>query len=838
MRSHRVGLVIAPTGSGKTTLLAEASRELAADDITTAWLTLDRCERVPRYFLDHLAIAIRQALPGAGSEALAMLQGDTAPPEEVIGSLINDLTEAEKPLAIFLDDFQEADTPEVAGLLAYFLRYLPANVHVVVASQRDFPLSLSWARARDWAIELGWDDLRLRLDEVRTYLQETRRLDLSEAQVAELASQTEGWACALQLAAMAIGQQVTDLPQRSGSDFADALLEELFGRQSAEIQAFLLDTSILSRLSPSLCDTVTGSRESQRLLGELERAHFLVQRLDPEASWLRYHHLFATFLRKRLRAADPERAALLHHRAGDWYADHSFVNEALNHWLAAGAVDTAAALLTAHGQALLRNGEMVELQNWLDRLPADTVSRSATLATLYAWCGLLSGRPLAIRGALEDAQRALRLNPSSGSPTLANEWVMLRALAGVTRFDWFDVGEVSPDLPQVFGDQHPLQRAYAHVVVAYAQRAEGDLKAACASFREASELADADSLLSVSYIARYGLAIIDFLRARPEAALAELQAWFADSSRRAYWRTGGAAFLRTAQARVLMDLDRMPEAAGALDEAVTLLENIGAYGFHGIALTLRARLHAYEGRHDASLADLARARASAMPNRISRTLFRADLCEAWVRMQNGELVEAERLLSQALEMLVESAQTYGENVEAWQLLHCHWLLAARRAADAEVLAENAVTAARATGRTRSLIDFLLLHAIALQSRPDGTLAAMACLREARSLAQAGNVRLPFRVLGAALAPLLGGTEAEADRKDSAPPPTSLHQREAQILRLLEQGLRNKDIAARLFLSEETVKWYLKRLYDSFDAGNRVQLLAKVRKLGLLGDTVN
>ncbi len=836
VRTHRLALVVAPTGSGKTTLLAETCRLLDGLGERTAWLTLDRCERASRYFLDHLAIAIQIALPAAGREALAMLRGATTPAETVIGSLINDLTEAELPLTIFLDDFQEAETPEVANLVLYFLRYLPANVHVVVASQRDFPLSLSWARARHWSIELDWNDLRMNLEEVRSYLVDTRQLSLPDGQIVELAEQTEGWACALQMAAIALGQRVTQFPAQTGWDFADALLEELFSRLPGDTQEFLLDTAILSRLSPSLCDAVIAGNGSRQRLNELQHAHFFVQRLDDQANWLRYHHLFGSFLRKRLRHIEPERASRLHRRAGDWYATHRFINEALNHWLAADAYEPAARLLAEHGQTLLRNAEMPELENWLRRLPPAIIAASPVLSTLGAWCDLHSGRPLALHAALADAERAATSPAEHAS--LANEWLLLRALADITRFDWLEREAVDADLPNSFGDDRPVQRAFAHVIIGYAARHSGDLVAAWSSFRTASDLADADDLHSVTFIARYGLAVVDLLGARPESALVGLQAWFADSTRRAYWRTGGAAYLRAIQAVALMDLDRLGDAATALDEAVSLTDSCGAFGFLGIALTQRARLHAIEGRLDAAYADLARARVGAMPNHISRVLFRADLCEAWIRLRRGELLVSERLLTQAMAMLVESGQGGGENVEAWNIVHCQWLLAAHRPQEALALATAAETSARGAGRLRAVVEFLLIRAVALQHDPAGLAMGSACYRHAQQMARAGNLRLPFRLLAPYLVPLAASASAEPDDNLQAVAPNTLHQREAQILRLLEQGLRNREIAARLFLSDETVKWYLKRLYGNFEAANRVQLLAKVRRLGLLGETAS
>lgn len=833
--SRKLALVVAPTGSGKTTLLVDACQSLRMGGITTIWLTLDRCEFNPRYFLDHLAIALHQALPGVGQDALAMLQGDNSLSETVIGSLINDLTETEAPVVLFLDDFQEVDCPEVANLIAYLLRYLPANIHLVLASQREFPLSLAWAHARDWTIEFGWRDLQLSVDEVRAYLQETRNLVVSDELVADLTVHTEGWACAVQLAANALSQQMTELPRRTGADFADVLLEDLFFHQPAALQRFLLDTSLLSRLSPSLCDTVTDSQSGRECLAELERAHFFVQRLDQQGDWLRYHSLFVGFLRKSLRAREPERAVLLHRRAGNWYAANGYINEALNHWLAAGAVDQAADLLIVHGQTLLRNAEMRELEAWLTRLPAETIAASPVLSTLRAWCALHHGQPLVVRLATEEAEHAFATNPAGARPNLPQECELLRALAAYFRFDWLDCAALPRNLSLAFDESQPVQRAFAHIMSGQARRCAGDLAGARMAFMEAVDLADASVLLSPNHIARFGLVMVDLLRAQPLRALESLSQWFGDPSRRAYWRNGASAFLRTLQALALIDQDRLDDAGESIEEAIVLLEGAGTFSFYGVSLVVRARYRSITGRTDEAMQDLALARASALTNHVERTVFRADLVESAIRIQTGELSKAERLLEHARQILDESCQIEGENVEAWQSMQCEWLLASHRNIEAEELALSGENSARIGGRTRYLISFLIYRAIALQSRPGGIAPAWACLNEAKKLAEPGGVRLPFRLLAQALDPLTAPAEQGKSYADLLPMPNTLHQREAQILRLLEQGLRNKEIANRLFLSEETVKWYLKRLYDNFSVDNRVQLLARVRKLGLLGD---
>jgi len=839
IRTHRLALVVAPTGSGKTTLLADAFDQLEREGLATAWLTLDSGERNPHRFLAHLVIATQHVLTHAGHDAMAMLDNSNVVAEAVLGALINDLTLAETPLVLFLDDFQEVDSPEIASLLIYLLRYLPSNVHLVLASQRDFPLPLSWIRARSRVIDIGWPDLQMNLDEVRSYLLDTRALAISEAQIADLAAQTEGWVCALQLASIALFQHMTMLPRETGTGFADVLLDDLFSRQREELQRFLLDTAILERLSPSLCNALTGRNDGQSCLAELERQQFFVQRLDETGEWLRYHHLFGNFLKKRLASLEPERARLLGKRAGDWFAEQDQIPEALHHWLAAGAYEEAAEALSNHGRRLLRNAEFKELENWLVKLPASSLTASAGLSTLRAWTSLYLGRPLHVFTAIEDGQRALPSQTAPDSCALEEEWTILRALAGVTCYDWVDASALHPSLLDRFGEDRPLQRAYAYVVTGYARRNDGRLEEARAFYRRAAELADTDDVPSVHCIARYCLGAIELLQARPDKAMESVQPWFADPARRPQWRNGSAAFLRATQAMALLDQDRLPAALSIINDAVSLLESTGTYSFYGVALTMRAHILAIAGRREEAMADLAQARESAMPGRISRTYFRADLCEARILIGEARLVEAEALLGRARKILDESGQSTGENFEIWQNVQCEWLLASRRSTEAESLAQAAENSARNAGRERHVIDFLLWRALALQARPGGIAPAAACLRAAQELAEIGGVRLPFRLKAEGLAPLSATTGPEEGTPEAITPmPGGLHQREAQILHLLEQGLRNKDIAARLFLSEETVKWYLRRLYDNLQVGNRIQLLAKVKRLGLLGDTVS
>jgi LuxR family maltose regulon positive regulatory protein len=80
----------------------------------------------------------------------------------------------------------------------------------------------------------------------------------------------------------------------------DYLTEEVLDGQPEPLRTFLLETSILERLSGPLCDAVTGRSDSQQLLEQAERAHLFLVPLDEERGWWRYHQLFADLLQVRL----------------------------------------------------------------------------------------------------------------------------------------------------------------------------------------------------------------------------------------------------------------------------------------------------------------------------------------------------------------------------------------------------------------------------------------------------------------------------------------------------------------------------------------------------------
>ena len=301
-------LVSAPAGFGKTTLvsewlLAQAGAEPAP---RVAWLTLDEGDNDPTRFWRYMDAALQTLDSRLGESIRPALYAPQPPPFKLIlTGLINDIMTVGLPFIWVLDDYHHIESETVHEGINFLLDHLPPLVRPVIITRSVPPLQLARRRGQRTLCEVRAADLRFTLDEVSQLLNGVMRLGLAREDIAGLESRTEGWIVGLQMAAISL-QDVADphafVDAFRGDDryVADYLLEEVLQRQPVEFQQFLLQTSVLDRLSGSLCDAVTGRSDSQAVLSALERANLFVIPLDNRREWFRYHHLFASLLRQRL----------------------------------------------------------------------------------------------------------------------------------------------------------------------------------------------------------------------------------------------------------------------------------------------------------------------------------------------------------------------------------------------------------------------------------------------------------------------------------------------------------------------------------------------------------
>ena len=754
-------LVCGPAGFGKSSLLADWVRD---EGRAVAWLSLDEGDNDPVRFWRHVTAALDGILPGVAERAAALVGGGASTSiRAAVTALVNDLVVAPGDVALVVDDYHLIQDPEVHSSLEFLLAQLPVSLRVVLASRSDPPLPLARLRARGQLAELRAADLRFTPDEAGELLRAAVGHDLPDRVVAALAERTEGWVAGLQLAALSlqgrsdVGRFVEEF---SGSHryVLDYLAEEVLDRQSEQLRTFLLETSVLERLSGPLCDALTGRTDGQELLESAERLNLFLIPLDEERRWWRYHHLFADLLRARLLRQHPDQVPHLHRAAAEWHERHGLADHAVRHALAAGDDAWAARLIEGHLEdQILLLGQGATLIRWLSVLPPEVIHRRPRLTLGQAVVALLEGRldevepllALAERTSTETGDTPYRASIDRTDSIVAN----VPAAVAVGR----------ADLACLRGDAERGAR-YGRVALAH--------------------LTDQDELLGI--IARYHLGVADWLAGRlgqAEQAFVEVVAKRSTSGERhvvlrAGYDLGGVQLAQGRLSAALRTYQRQLEAAATSGAPSSV-----GMAHVGMAKVLYERDELRLAREHATLGIEHCRRLSYAPPLVDGllTLARIRHAEGDPLAAAAAIDEAEDVMPQAVELRdrmraigVRLALADGHVAEAARWVRAHGLttdgepaypreqeyLVLVRVLIAEHHAEPALemvgrwhTLAHAQGRLGSVITMRVLAALAHAASGDEP-AASAALAEALTLAAPeGHIRV-FVDEGTPLAALL------------------------------------------------------------------------------------
>ncbi len=426
-------LLSSPAGFGKTTLLSEFISQLQQP---VAWVSLDEGDNDPVRFWSYLIAACQTVQAGVGASAQAILQLPQPPQAEpILTLLINDIASLDHELVLMLDDYHAIQNETIHSSLNFMLEHLPGNLHVVVSTRIDPPLPLARYRTRNRLVEIRARDLRLTNEEAASFLNRMMGLNLTTENVAALEKRTEGWVAGLQLAALSMkgrSDVAGFIKAFTGSHIyiAEYLVEEVLQRQPDEVQRFLLQTSILDRINPALCEAVTGCESGQSMLTALQRANLFILPMDDEGWWYRYHQLFADLLRARLRQSwSPEVIAGLRLRAAGWYARSGMVQEAIEQALAAADYSYALQLIEKIALPMIFNAYFKTVEDWLRTIPPEYLSESPRVNLAIAWMHLLRRNLTQAAPHLERLQRIFStLKKSEIDPSLEGEWLALQSM--------------------------------------------------------------------------------------------------------------------------------------------------------------------------------------------------------------------------------------------------------------------------------------------------------------------------------------------------------------------------------------------------------------------------
>jgi LuxR family maltose regulon positive regulatory protein len=871
-------LISAPAGFGKTTLLTEwlaAGPAAPADERLAAWLSLDRADNDPASFWTYVIAALQTVAPGVGENALTLLQAPQPPPiETVLTALLNDLGAITGDIVLVLDDYHVIDARDVQDAMAFLLDHLPPRLHVVIASRTDPALPLARLRARGELVETRAAELRFTPDEAAAYLNEMMGLQLTARDVAALEGRTEGWIAALQLAALSM-QGRDDvagfIAGFTGDDryVVDYLAEEVLQRQSDRVQTFLLQTSILGRLSGPLCDAVTGQGGGKAMLEALDRGNLFLVPLDDRRRWYRYHHLFADVLQARLLDEQPDQVPDLHRRASAWYEQNGERSVAIGHALAAEDFERAAALVELAIPAMSRTREEAMVRGWLEVIPDEVVRVRPVLSVGFAGALLSVGELEGVESRLRDAERWLDVTTGTDARSQARSAEMVvadeeeyRRLPGMIELYRAAQALARGELPGTVrharralelapGDDH-LCRAGASGMLGLASWASGDLEAGHSAYAECMAGLRRAGHIADTFGCAIALADIRLVQGR----LGEAMRTYEQALQRVPEQGGpvlrGTADMYVGMSGVHRERDDLPAATQQLLRSQELGEHTGLPQNRYRWRVAMARIRQAEGDLDGAL-DLLNEAERVYVGDFFPNVRPVPALRARVWIAQGSLGEA---LGWAREQGLSADDDLSylrefEHITLARVLMARYQdeRAERSVHEAIRLLERLLRAAEEGGRAGSVIEILVLRALAYQRHGD-TPAALSCLERAVTLAEPeGYVRV-FVDEGPPIASLLrvaakqqtagnyvrqllaAVTETEQNGPVKQALLEPLSERELDVLRLLGTELDGPAIARELMVSLNTVRTHTKHIYAKLAVTNRRAAVRRAAELDL------
>jgi LuxR family maltose regulon positive regulatory protein len=682
------------------------------------------------------------------------------------------------------------------------------------------------------------------VQECAEFLENVAGLKISKSDISALERRTEGWAAGLQLAALSM--QGRDDLQRFVQEFTgsnryvlDYLAQEVFEKQTGEVQNFLLKTSILERLCASLCDAVTEHVGSQELIEALEQANLFIMPLDQSRNWYRYHRLFRDLLHNRLHAQGELALKALHQCASSWYEDHGLLSDAIQHTLACGDWERTLKLFHSTSGTMIHQGEIFTLLNWYSQIPDPMIRGDAETCLEYSWILLLSGQFDHARVYISLAEGFAIDNPSFVGQLLNAQAYLARAQGDLRR-----MVTLSHQALSILPKEDLGARCVVSINLGIAYWHSGKMDAAESALAEVLETGRAiGNLYAISMAAVFQgmiLAVRGKLREAHDRFLIIVQ------------QEDTSAFLREVVYLYLSYLEyewnHLEQSGKYLLEAFKIGERIQNDELFISNWMMMARLHTASGNLPAAGDALEKAQQKviggefsvpAMPRlaaaRVQQAIARSDLASAayWA------------------EHLAEG----GEWHPFYQLTdttRALYLLANHKPGEASSHLEHCFARAAQEGWVYGMIVIRALQALAAAQQEAAPEAAVEYLKDALRWAQPEGYVRTFVDLGKGMETLLRGAVQRrimpeyAENILSAASPANqksiigqltlvepIHPRELEVLRLMAAGQSNSQIAEQLVVSIGTVKTHVHNICGKLGTRNRIEATARARELGLV-----
>ncbi len=862
-------LIRGPAGFGKTTLLHQyaAFRVLQGDRI--AWARMDAHAGDATQFLRILCDAV-----DGFDEHQRQRRVRTDPRPPTIQNLERALQRIGGRSLVVVDNFEQAYTGGLDGVLQQVVRVLPAGVQLCIGTRSLPTEQLVGLRLREQMLVIDEDELRFRPAESQEFFSEFSGMSAKE--IDEIHAVAEGWPAALQCFRLCLrrGRQHQNLA-RAGKDVTrdliDFLAAEVFEHLAQDLQAALFALSIPEKISSSLVEHLMGVADGRELIARIERAGLFLTRTDLEGRWYCFHNLFRQFLMARIRREVTEQELRQRHRSiADWYAANGYREEAIQHAIEAGDPDTALLVLDEIVDHLLAQERLALIERYVDALPQTLLLQHENVvsAAIIAY-GFRRAFDKANR--LIDA-RAQRLKREKDPHARAvHDYAQLFVLAAQDRIE--ELGARALEAGKDFSEHDGFRYAVTFNARAMYLVGQSQFEEARALLLRARPLHDRDGFLfgQAYQEAIYSMAL------SAEGHVGEAVRGLGTALRRTEEEASGSVTAGSVIAVYLADgyyeQNRISEAASLLDEYGALAEKQVIVDALGVMYATQVRIAAARGEEGDAEEILERALYVGYQNGFQRLVGYAQAERVRLATLAGDLDLAERRLREYdlprfaadTELMFHAGETEAHTV-TWARL----MIRMGRLSEARAELQWAIRIAHGRRRKRRELKLLVMLALAHQAEGRVSLAR-------RTLLEALDIGLPKQFVrtfldeGAPVLQLLrelrrsfgalpdiarqeallayldlllaeAGEPGSAQMRAavpvlSAPLPSdllgTLTTKERRLLIHVAMGLSNKDLAERLAVSTNTVKWHLRNIFEKLQIKNRTQAVAVARQLGLV-----
>lgn len=862
----RLVVVQAPAGYGKTSLLRQHCERRSALGEHVAWVRMDQQSADAVHFLRLLCDAIE----GLGQQAESRSMSTIDRPA-TLQDLLKVLSDIQQPLVLVVDNFETAAVPDFEAVFVQVVRALPERVQLCVGTRVVPSTLLARLKIRAGTVVISNEELCFRPSETLSFFSEFSNLPPSD--VAQIHERTDGWPAALQATRLCLRRGAAFRAEAWAGrgvthDLMDYLSAEMFENLAPAMGSLLLELAIPEKLSAELVEHITDEPRGAERLADIERAGLFLAQVDMNGNWLRFHNLFRHFLltRAQQQFSKPD-LAKRHRRIADWYQQHGLIEEAISHWLEAGDTGPAAEAMASVVDRLVAQERLGLIESYADRLPAEAILQHDNL---------VRGAVIAygFRREYEKANELLALQEKQLSNRQADANVLgmhnfsrLFVLAAQDRVE--ELAEVAETTGQQLSDHSGFPFAVTLNCRALVHVGKAEYEKGRSLMMQAKPLHDRDESL-------FGQAHQDAIHSmslsgpgRIDDALRSLEAALRQTERRAFGSVSAGSITAAYLVSHLYEQNRVEEAQRYIDDYGRLTEQQAIVDGVATMDITAARIASNAGNRGEAEEILERLIYLGYRHKLERLVNYAHAELARQATLAGELDAAKRWLdelpSNYKDAPDEGLMFHAGECEACNISWIRWLIHTGDQSAARSLLAMEIRRAKSRHRNRRLLKLLLLNAMAHAAVAKPKIAGRNLL-EALTIGREGGFARSFldeQAHAIALLKQLSGQQGEGEglaedpeivyldhllklagespslgRRAAVPGEISglierLTDRERNLLKFVSAGLSNKELAERLSVSTNTIKWHLRNIFEKLQIKNRVQAIDLARRNGLI-----